>query len=102
MNIVKPPFRSPTAQELEPQATGSQKRIISFIGGPGGGENMVNILPVSFAIAEEHIWFVSGMVGVISLLYLDVASAVALIGTKGSNPTWRLAWRFRSDFQGRL
>jgi len=27
-----------------------QERIISFIGGPGGGENMVNILPVLFTI----------------------------------------------------
>ena len=27
-----------------------QERIISFIGAPGGGENMVNILPVLFAI----------------------------------------------------
>src|SRR5438128_9860754 len=27
-----------------------QERIISFIGAPGGGENMVNILPVLFTI----------------------------------------------------
>ena len=29
------------------------ERIISFIGAPGGGENMVNILPVLFTILGE-------------------------------------------------